>query len=826
MNTTVKSAAMVNQIDMMDLQCYHRTHFNPSRLQILHVTVLVCSIASIIGMLFLLLSAVLFKTLREFPARMTIYLCVSFLISTSFCAVGALIDLSDLQERVSFDVCWAQNMCVVFGFQCGFTWFAAIIFNLYRTICMGKNGNGAHLESIYHLVSWGSGALWCAVAFSTGPLGWQDPRCSFDTDAPSLWSLLLYYCPLFAIWLLGFIALVRISHRIYSVLKDRARPLAVITQMRLVCYGFIFMFFPPLGLANHILSYYTSSKDDGDINKSPLRTTQFVVYWLYTFTVCFQGGLLFLLLGCTSQMWRLYRGVIMGRRNGGMILVHHDDEDDGGGDSNDSDHHLRHGYGSSSRGDSSAKSLSMNGGGSRSGQLLTDERSPLNVQGRLGGGNGKGKGNGQSNGTYSRAGSAVQRDGSLTMGRNDKGHDRPYLNHGLTVEVEGVHSGKKKNSNNRERERFVGRKAMSNPVSPCEDNLKSRTTAGHLSGRDLCGHKHDFHSLHYVCGASRTENGRSGADNCDDSANDSDNGVMCQQCDCRYQSKKPRVSTPSPAMKRRQSYDRTGVDEWSNNNCNLNNDIDAEIAESWNAFMQKSSSKKNSSSFQNPFPPSVDNNNNNSNTSRGHPTTNDSQHHNHNHNSNSNYSCTMNMPHSNCSSGFSWESNCSTSCASGVTFASPPPPPPSSLATRPSLSACRSIPYSYYKGRNNEADNHSHMHYHRTRISSGGDQDQYQYNHCDVGGISSSGLLLGGGMHQSSNPNESSAAAGSSGQYHHHQSAAQNRSAYAADDMNMENLAALGSCTESYLTCHPGSRNAQEEQGEDPRHRNETVTIT
>lgn len=267
--------------------------WSESDLNAFETTIFATGIPSLFGTVFLLGSALLFPELRVFPARMVLYLSIAVTISVSSALMGAFKTLPALFEDDL--LCHVQSLGLMFGFQAGFMWFACIIFNLHRIICLEKD-DGDRFERYYHILSWGSALLVDILVYNLSTIGPSGPWCMTDitTQRTLLWHLFVSYVPLFIVWVYGFIMLILVARSVRQILKRRP-DLSIKSVTRLLAYGIVFMFCAPMGLASRVYQY--------ENKESP----SFILNWLYIFAVTFQGFFLFLLFGCTRNMYTLYK---------------------------------------------------------------------------------------------------------------------------------------------------------------------------------------------------------------------------------------------------------------------------------------------------------------------------------------------------------------------------------------------------------------------------------------------------------------------------------------------------------------------------------------
>lgn len=115
----------------------------------------------------------IFGTLRTYPIRLIMYLCVCIVIGFSF----FLVDFNS--TVVHSDFCKGSAVITHFFFIANFYWTFCIAFNFYQMI-VRRNRESELLEKWYHLLAWGLPSILVIIVGAVGCYGQLSSNASKD----------------------------------------------------------------------------------------------------------------------------------------------------------------------------------------------------------------------------------------------------------------------------------------------------------------------------------------------------------------------------------------------------------------------------------------------------------------------------------------------------------------------------------------------------------------------------------------------------------------------------------------------------------------------
>jgi len=235
--------------------------FDSKQIETLQIVTHVSSSLSIVGSLFIIISYVVFPTMRRVHSTIIFFL--------SFCDLFSSLAWSVIPVSLSDNWCLAQAIIVQFFQIASFIWTGAIAVSLYLVL-VKKKVEFSFEHRIFHLVSWLSAAINVSIGYFAGIFGNanadvtdKNPSWCWIKYQENFYKLGLYFIPFFIIWIFNLFIYIRVSKEIVKIKSTSIREIAE-TKIRI--YLLVFMFCVSVGAINRMQNWIDP--------KSPQ-------YWLY-----------------------------------------------------------------------------------------------------------------------------------------------------------------------------------------------------------------------------------------------------------------------------------------------------------------------------------------------------------------------------------------------------------------------------------------------------------------------------------------------------------------------------------------------------------------
>jgi len=164
---------------------------------------------SIFGAFAVVMTFGIFKSLRTFPVKLIIYLCVCIFMGYLF----FLFAFEDWVYNSAF--CQGCAFIVHFFFLAQFFWTTCIAFNFYQMIVQ-RNRDAAFLEKYYHIVAWGLSSIICIVTAATGNYGLFNGQICYINNSYA--RTLAFFIPGLVVLACNFILFFYVGREIHETL--------------------------------------------------------------------------------------------------------------------------------------------------------------------------------------------------------------------------------------------------------------------------------------------------------------------------------------------------------------------------------------------------------------------------------------------------------------------------------------------------------------------------------------------------------------------------------------------------------------------------------
>lgn len=216
--------------------------FTPEQNHIIMLVVMSGAGLSLIGGLFIILSYIWYRSLRNFPYKLIVILTIADVLNSGAYLMG-------------FDhrLCQAQAALMQFFTVATFLWTGTFALNVYMVLVRHKSDVAAR-EPLYHLLCWGLSGLSLGVNLGLGSLDTTFERGELWCWIGGSYSwarLATFYAPLLLVLVLNLLFYVRI----YFAMRLRPDMAHVHLNSRLALYLSVFFCVRVWGLVNRAQNY-------------------------------------------------------------------------------------------------------------------------------------------------------------------------------------------------------------------------------------------------------------------------------------------------------------------------------------------------------------------------------------------------------------------------------------------------------------------------------------------------------------------------------------------------------------------------------------------
>eukprot|EP00743_Colponemidia_sp_Colp-15_P007850 GILK01008503.1.p1 GENE.GILK01008503.1~~GILK01008503.1.p1 ORF type:complete len:338 (-),score=32.26 GILK01008503.1:371-1384(-) len=205
----------------------------------------VCSIASLLGSFFMILSYLLLKDMRTFNYKLLLYLSIADL----GCACTLFMSSFNGQRSATsgHDYCVTQGFMLYFFYMASYLWTSCLAYHLRKSVST-RCERPERYEPLYHLAAWGVPIAASVVLLCTDHFGDANRVWCWITDQ-SFFPLLFFYIPvvfMFCYNLAIYVMLTRRVGRFMSFMNPRIRK-------RISLYLLVFLACTVWGLLNRLI---------------------------------------------------------------------------------------------------------------------------------------------------------------------------------------------------------------------------------------------------------------------------------------------------------------------------------------------------------------------------------------------------------------------------------------------------------------------------------------------------------------------------------------------------------------------------------------------
>ena len=240
-NLSVLIPVLNDETDKDGFGCFEtEVHFSIGQYYVLKVVGLVSASLSTAGSFFILLTWLLFPTLRTFPFKL-----IAFLSASDFLASIAYI----LSFGESAEHCNKQDQCAVLGFSlhfflcASFMWIFAISCNMNLVLVQRVGNDILQYEKYYHILTWGTCIVLSVTPLFFNAYGDAGNYCWIKTEHERYLGTFVYYIPLLLVMVMSsvnfFLSLLKMKAG-----QDRKTTGEVVrVKIRLALYVAVFLLF-------------------------------------------------------------------------------------------------------------------------------------------------------------------------------------------------------------------------------------------------------------------------------------------------------------------------------------------------------------------------------------------------------------------------------------------------------------------------------------------------------------------------------------------------------------------------------------------------------
>ena len=215
-------------------------HFSADQYYVLKVVGLVSASLSSAGSFFILLTWLLFPTLRTFPFKLIVFLSTS----DFFASIANILSFGESAED-----CNRQDQCAVLGFTlhfflcASFMWIFAISCNMNLVLVRRVGNDILHYEKYYHVFTWGTCIVLSVTPLFFNAYGDAGNYCWIKTEHERYLGTFVYYIPLLLVMIMSsvnfFLSLLKVKAG-----QDRKTDGEVArVKIRLAMYVAVFLLF-------------------------------------------------------------------------------------------------------------------------------------------------------------------------------------------------------------------------------------------------------------------------------------------------------------------------------------------------------------------------------------------------------------------------------------------------------------------------------------------------------------------------------------------------------------------------------------------------------